>query len=268
MRARPARRAITTIIMTIEHASVLNETDQTGLSPAPAPPAGTEAVALPAVALLAWLSPSFPVGSFAFSHGLEWAVEAGDVRDLPSTTAWIGALLDGGGPHNDAILLSVAWRAVQDGNMKALTAANALAIGLSGSRERRLETAAQGTAFLETAVAAWGADALSQARGQLPAEVAYPIAVGLAAAAHQIPLAATLEAYCLAVVQNLISAAIRLNAIGQTDGQRAIAALLPQTQALAARAHRATLDDLGGASFRSDLAALRHETQYTRLFRS
>jgi urease accessory protein len=248
---------------------VFNETDETGLSPASAAPTGApEAAALPAVALLAWLSPSFPVGSFAFSHGLEWAVAAGDVRDLASAVSWIGALLDCGGPYNDAILLAVAWRAARDGDTRTLAATNGLAIGLSGSRERRLETVAQGTAFLETATAAWGTDALSHARGQLPAEVAYPIAVGLASAAHHIPLAATLDAYCLAIVQNLISAAIRLNAIGQTDGQRAIAALLPQTQALAARAHQGSLDDLGGASFRSDLAALRHETQYTRLFRS
>jgi urease accessory protein len=61
---------------------------------------------------------------------------------------------------------------------------------------------------------------------------------------------------------------VRLGIVGQTDGQRVTAALIPEIQSVAAFAHCATLDDLGGAAFRSDLAALRHETQYTRLFRS
>ena len=60
---------------------------------------------------MVWLSPSFPVGSFAFSHGIEWAVETGDVKDKDSTIAWIGALLDHGALRNDTILAAVAWQA-------------------------------------------------------------------------------------------------------------------------------------------------------------
>lgn len=230
--------------------------------------AGAAEDGMPPVALLAWLSPSFPVGSFAFSHGLEWAVEAGDIKDLATLTGWIGSLVRSGGCHNDAVVLSVCWRAMRDGDMAALEEANALAIGLSGSRERRLETVAQGNAFIEAVTAAWAAPGILKARGSISGDITYPAAVGLAAAAHAIPLAATLQTFCLAVVQNLVSAAVRLNAVGQTDGQRTIAALLPVAQALALKAHGATLDDIGGAAFRSDIAALKHETQYTRLFRS
>ncbi|HWH81555.1 MAG TPA: urease accessory UreF family protein, partial [Burkholderiaceae bacterium] len=96
----------------------------------------------------------------------------------------------------------------------------------------------------------------------------YPVAVATAAAGHGIALRTSLEAFSLALVQTLVSATIRLSALGHSDGQRAIAALLPETRKLAREAQHATLDDLGGAAFRSDIAAMRHETQYTRLFRS
>lgn len=223
---------------------------------------------LPALALMAWLSPSFPVGSFSFSHGIEWAVEAGDVRDAATTIAWIGTLLAHGGPRNDAILLANARRAMNANDLGQLAEINTLALALAGSRERRLETAAQGNAFLAAIRSAWSDPAIEPAHVPLMPDVAYPVAVAVVAAAHAIPLAATLEAFCLSIVQNLVSATIRLGAIGHTDGQRTIAALLPAAIDLAAKAQHLTLDDVGGAAFRSDIAALRHETQYTRLFRS
>ena len=98
--------------------------------------------------------------------------------------------------------------------------------------------------------------------------VAYPIAVAAAASGHGLPLGASLEAFALAQVANLVSAALRLGPIGQTDGQRIIAALLPSVRALARAARNSSLADLGGAAFRSDIAAMRHESQYSRLFRS
>ena len=243
-----------------------SEGDEPASALSPPPPATADG--LPTIALLVWLSPSFPVGSFAFSHGLEWAVESGDVRDLASLSSWLGSLVDSGGCYNDAVLLAVAWRAMGGGDMQSLEDANGLAIGLAGSRERRLETVAQGNAFLDVVIAAWGSPAIDAARARVCGDIAHPVAVAIASAAHGMPLATTLEAYCLSVVQNLVSASIRLNAIGQTDGQRAISALLPMTQVLARKAQSATIDDVGGAAFRSDIAALKHETQYTRLFRS
>jgi urease accessory protein len=98
--------------------------------------------------------------------------------------------------------------------------------------------------------------------------IAYPVAVAAAAAGHGIALREALEAFLLGFVSNLVSAAVRLGIVGQTDGQRVVAALVPAVRERASAMREATLDDLGGAAFRSDLAALRHETQYTRLFRS
>jgi len=224
---------------------------------------------LDALPLMVWLSPAFPVGSFAFSHGIEWAVQAGDVRDAETTARWIGGLLAHGGLRNDCVLAAAAWRAVSERDGRGLGDVVELALALAGSRERHLETAAQGNAFLVAVRAAWETSTVDWAADVLAGrEVAYPVAVGSTASAHGIALLSTLEMFALAVVQNLVSATIRLSTLGHTDGQRVIAALLPETRRLAQWASLSTLDDLGGSVFRSDLAALRHETQYTRLFRS
>ncbi len=218
--------------------------------------------------LMIWLSPAFPVGGFAYSHGLEWAREAGCIRDAATLAGWLGDLLALGAPRTDAILLAAAWRATRDGNRAALAEINALALALAGSAERYLETSQQGTSFMATLRAAWPASAIESVAPPPGATVAYPVAVGMAAAAHGIALDATLRAYLTALVSSLVSAAIRLSAIGQTDGQRVVASLVGIVHTGAEFAGAATLDDLGQAAFRSDLASLRHETQYTRLFRS
>lgn len=240
-----------------------------GVPPERAPSAPAPAEAAPTSAeLLVWLSPSFPVGSFAFSHGIEWAAHAGDVRDAATTIEWIGALITHGALRNDAILAACAWRAAHEQNAPALREANQLALALAGSRERLLETTAQGNAFVTTIRAAWSSPEIERVLGYLHGDIAYPVAVGAAAAGQDIPLVDTLDLFTVAILQNLVSATIRLSAIGQTDGQRVIAALLPAARTLASQCRDATLDDVGGAAFGSDLAALKHETQYTRLFRS
>ena len=215
--------------------------------------------------LLIWFSPAFPVGSFAYSHGLEWAVESGAVRDAASLQGWLSALLQHGGARNDAILFAQAWRAAHSVDAAALDDINGLALALAGARERLLETAVQGNAFVTAARAAWPCAALDG----LPAgDIAYPAAAACAAAGHGLALAAALPAFILGFTANLVSAAVRLGPIGQTDGQRVIAALLPQVRALALEAEAADLADIGGCAFIADIAAMQHETQYSRLFRS
>lgn len=224
-----------------------------------------------ALMLQAWLSPSFPVGAFAYSHGLEWAVEDGSVIDLSSLAAWLGGVLAHGGGRSDAILAAHVHRAVAAGDDAALLAAAELAAALLPTRERRLESLAQGEAFLKAVRETWPHPAIERAAGAIEAaghRVAYPVAVGLAAAAHGLPLAGTLAGFLHGFVANLASAAVRLVPLGQTDGQRAVAALHPAILAVAAEAATAGLDDVGGAALRADIASARHETQYTRLFRT
>ena len=214
--------------------------------------------------LLVWLSPSFPVGAFAYSQGLEWAVEAGCVHDAATLAAWLDDLVGHGSIRADAVLLAAAWRAPA-----TALAISELALALTPSRERRLETATQGVAFLRAVAAAWpapGLDELTSALGE--GEIAYPVAVGAAAAAHELGLGPTLEAFGLAAVGNFVSAAVRLGPIGQTEAQAIIAALCPAVTRLAAHAEGASLDDVGTCAFRADIASMRHETQYSRLFRS
>ncbi len=223
--------------------------------------------------LMTWLSPAFPVGGFSYSSGIEWAVEAGDISDAATLRGWLSAMLTDGAGFCDGVFLVHAHRAAEVGDYAALRDVAELAAAFVPSRERQLETSTQGRAFIETARAAWSSPELEQALahckdGLGQGTLVYPVAVGLVAAAHGIPLWPTLHAFLHAVVSNWISAGSRLIPLGQTDSQRVLAALEAVVAATAERASRAGLDDLGSATFRADLASLRHETQYTRLFRS
>ncbi len=218
--------------------------------------------------LFAWLSPSFPVGGYAYSHALEWAVEAGDVRDEDSLRDWLGDILVHGFARSDAILLCHAYDAAAAGNDAVLGDVNALAVALAPSGELRLETCQQGRSFLDAVMASWPHPTLDALAPALKGEVAYPAAMGLAAAAHGLPKPVVIEAFLLALIQTLVSACIRLAPVGQTAGTRVLSALAPRVSALALEVPTLTLDDVGSATFRADLGSFRHETQYTRLFRS
>jgi urease accessory protein len=232
-----------------------------GFPPSEAPDA--EAALLP---LMLWLSPAFPVGSFAYSQGLEWAVESGDIQDARSLGGRLVELLTFGAPRADAILFAECFRAGVAEDWEALAEANVFAIALANSAERRLETTAQGAAFVLATRAAWDCEPLRQL--SLEARVAYPAAVASAAAGHGLPLEASLQAFLLAQIAAAVSAVVRLGPIGQTDGQTIQATLIPRIRALAREAVGSSLTDLGSCAFRSDIAAMRHETQYSRLFRS
>jgi urease accessory protein len=217
--------------------------------------------------LMAWLSPAYPVGAFSYSSGIEWAVEAGDVTDAQTLRRWLEPVLAHGGGFCDAVFFIHAHRAAAGTDLAALHTVAELAAALAPSKERFLETTAQGRAFLEATHAAWPCAMLEWALAR-DAPIAYPVAVGIAVAGHGIALEPALAAYLQAVAANLVSAGVRLIPLGQTDGQRVLAALEPVIAETAARALACRLEDAGSAAFRADLASMRHETQYTRLFRS
>ena len=205
--------------------------------------------------LLTWLSPAFPIGSFAYSHGLEWAVEAGDVTDEATLRAWTGDVVELGSGRSDLILLRHAYRA-DAGQLGALAE---LAEAAQPCRERRDETMGQGTAFALAGLV-WGGIPLER--------VAYPVAFGALAAANGVGEDEAALGFLHAFAANLVSAAVRLVPLGQTAGLRTMAGLAPVIAAVAEATRTAGLDEIGGACFRSDIAAMRHETQYTRLFRT
>ncbi len=222
--------------------------------------------------LLSWLSPGFPVGAFAHSNGLEWAIDAGWVTDRAALEAWLAILLEEGAGWNDAVLFTYAHRAVENEDRGALHAVAELAAAAHPSLERRIEALSQGAAFLRIARATAAAPALSLLDDWPESELAYCVAVGTLAAGHGIDLVAALTAYLHGFVANLVSAAQRLVPLGQTDGQRAIAALKPAVARTVRRAAALPDDDpfraLASATLRADLASMLHETQYTRLFRT
>jgi urease accessory protein len=222
-------------------------------------------------ALLAWLSPSFPVGAFTWSHGLETAVELGLIHDRDSLTAWVGWIVEEGAGRLDADGLRESWQAVRDGDQARLCAVADEVAAQRGTAETALEASAQGAAFLRAVIDGWPAPGQAEARDALTQagiEVAYPVAVGIAAACHGVPLRPVLSAFLHAAGANLISAGVRLVPLGQTDGQRALAALVPVFRRAAEAALTRPWDDRGSAAPMVDWTSMRHETQYTRLFRS
>ncbi|MGO9400736.1 MAG: urease accessory protein UreF [Xanthobacteraceae bacterium] len=217
---------------------------------------------------MAWLSPAYPIGAFSYSSGIEWAVEAGDIKDAQTLQQWLAVMLADGGGFCDALFFVHAHRAVAGADDVALRAVAELAAAFVPSRERFLETTAQGRAFIDATRAAWPCPALMRLETAWTGAVALPVAVGVACAGHGIACETALPAFLQALTANWISAGVRLIPLGQTDGQRVLAALETIVAATAARALATPLDDIGSAAFRADVATMRHETQYTRLFRS
>jgi urease accessory protein len=215
------------------------------LAPWPAPDA--------LLTLAAWLSPGYPTGAFAWSHGLEQAVALDEVRDAASLRHWLAALIAHGAGRSDVVLLARAWRDPEDPEPAQLARA------LQPSAERRRESEAQGAAFARTTGAV---------RGHSGEPAPYPVALGRAASREGLPLRETAALYLHAFGANLVSAAVRLVPLGQTEGQAVLADLAPLCLAVADAAIEADPEDLGGACLRADLAAMLHETQETRLFRS
>jgi len=216
--------------------------------------------------LMAWLSPSYPVGAFAYSHGIEWAVEDGRIRDEATLADWIGGIVRFGAGWSDAVLFSETYAC--DGDAAALGALNTFAVALAPSSERHLEMTAQGTAFIKATKDAWAWDGVEDIKASLGTEIAYSVAVAAAAHGHGIDKAPAIHAYLHGFAANLVSAGVRLIPLGQSAGQRVLAGLEIVIDETAAAALEATLDDVGGIAVLSDIAAMQHETQYTRLFRS
>lgn len=229
----------------------------------------TELSASQALLLAAWLSPSFPVGAFSYSHGLETAVEKGLVRGEADLQDWLADLLAFGSGRNEAILFRLAWRAADD--PERLCEIARLAASLRGSAELALESEAQGDAFLRTVLAAWPDARLGDLEAAMRADgtaVTMPVAAAACCRCHGLPEMGSLTLYLHAFIANLVSAGVRLIPLGQTAGQRVTAGLEGGLLALVAETRDAAIEDIGSAGVMAEICAMQHEIQYTRLFRS
>ncbi len=217
--------------------------------------------ALALIRLQAWLSPAFPTGAFAYSHGLEMAIADGLIDDGSEFQQWLEALLSHGPGWNDAVMLAESWRLANSGGdifeVAELAAANCTSQG------RYLETTAQGAAFVKAA-GAWQA----VREFEVPETCPLPVAVGAVSGIHDVALASALSAFLHAYISNLIQAALRLMPLGQQQGVALISELEKTVISTAERTAKSTLDDLGSASMMADIAGQRHETLSPRIFRS
>jgi urease accessory protein len=221
--------------------------------------------------MLAWFSPSFPIGAFSYSHGLETAVATGKVHDRETLRRWIAAILTNGAGRMDADTLRDAHRAASQRDLEALTAVNRRGVAFRATSEMALETTGQGEAFLTTCRAAWPEpflDRWAEMLGQGSEAPCHAAAVGAAAARADISPGWAMTAYLHAMAANLVLAGLRLGIVGQTDGQRIIATLEPVVGTAVTRALTRDSSVFGGAALAVDLASMAHETQYSRLFRS
>ena len=229
---------------------------------------------LPPVSLLrmqSWLSPAFPTGSYSYSHGIEWAIEARHIHDRESFVDWLEADLRYGSGRNEAIFFIEAWRSAANDDRGKLLEIAELAAAFRGTSEFALETSQQATACLATLRRVWPdplIESLSELLSGLRIAPVFSIILGVRAARQDIPATLALPAFLQSYLANLVTAGVRLVPLGQTDGQLGIAELEPAVLAVAAQAEQATIHDLGSAAFMVDLASASHETQYTRLFRS
>lgn len=221
--------------------------------------------------LLTWLSPAFPIGSYSYSHGIEYAVATDLIVDAPGLRAWIESILRHGSGRTDAILLGEAWRAERDRDEQKLENILEWAEAFRGTAELALESGAQGRAFLQGVRAAWPhphLDALLKLAAKSDRAIAYAVAFGVAAAALGIDLGLARLAFLQAFAAALVSAGVRLIPLGQSDGLRVLAGLEETGRAVAEETADLGLRHLAAATWMVDWTSARHETQYTRLFRS
>jgi urease accessory protein len=204
--------------------------------------------------LVQWLSPAFPTGAFAYSHGLERVIAAQDVTDAPTFEHWLRNILHHGAGWQDAVLLTHALTEGADHD-----ALDALARALAPSAERLQESAEQGAAF---------ARMVSGLTGRPLKSRMLPIAIGEAVAPLTLPPRQVAQLYLQTFASNLCTIATRHVPLGQTEGQRVLARLLQEIELLGTRAALASLDDLGSCALAADLAAFQHETQDVRIFRT
>ena len=203
--------------------------------------------------LAQWLSPAFPLGSFAFSHGLETAINEGHIADATSLRDWLAEVLTHGSGRTDGALLV---HVLAGGDPAE---ADALARALAPAPERADESLIQGRAFLATTNALLGT---------AHADLTLPVALGLQARSLDLPAKLVVAFYLQNFAANLVLGAVRLIPLGQTEGQRVIADLAPAIEALAGDLAQGGEDALWSSAFGSDLAAMAHEYQEVRLFRS
>jgi urease accessory protein len=205
------------------------------------------------ITVMQWLSPAFPIGGFAYSHGLEWAINKGYVSNREELQKWVSDLLEYGSLKNDAILIKLVLKGSDPKEI------NEIAMALCPANERLSETQLQGSAFCKIMREVWSLEI---------DDLTLPIALALAAKNENIDQNLVVPAYLHSFCSNLISVAMRLIPIGQTDGQKTLRELSPLISDSVRAVAKSDKDDLGSACFLSDVSAMQHEYLQPRVFKT
>lgn len=217
------------------------------------------------IRLLQLTSPALPVGAYTYSQGLEWAAEAGTVKDEATALAWIGDCLEFGIARFEAVYLAHMLAAWTQCDTSRLARLDEEFIASRESAELRAETAQMGysLARLLTDLGVFPTASLA-----VFSQPSFPLAWSCAASAWSVPVQDAVAGYLWAWAENQVMAAVKTVPLGQTAGQRVLMALGQRIPALAETAAVAGLDTTHNYLPAFAIACSCHETQYTRLFRS
>lgn len=238
----------------------------TAANAAPPRVAGGDAVAL--VRLLQLASPALPIGGYSYSQGLEWMIACGAVGDAPTARQWIGDVLEHVLARGEA---AVIWRllgACARGDVAGFVEWNAWFRASRETRELRAETEQMGSSLVQLVADLGLFDDALGATARAAAPVTLPAAFALAAHAFAIPVDSALTGFLVAWLENQVLVAVKALPLGQVAGQRLLYALGARIPAVAGVAIALHDDDVASFAPGIALASARHETQYSRLFRS
>ena len=210
-------------------------------------------------------SPALPIGAFHFSQGLEYAVEAGWVKDEIDALDWIGGVARDAIATLDLPVLLRLHRACLLGDADSLQRWSRFLLAARETEELRAEDRHMGAALARILRELGAGDSLSN---QHPAELGYAAMFAVACTRWNIPENEALPAYAWTWAENQVLAAVKLVPLGQTAGQRILHSLVPLLERLATQALNIEDEDIGACAIMQGLASARHESQYTRLFRS
>ena len=198
-----------------------------------------------------WFSPSFPIGSYSFSHGLESMIENKLIKDKQEINDYIKSILYHGTCKNEIILIKFAYKGLE---------LNDFALSLCSSKERKIETLAMGNNFRKILKDSW--------QYELPENTAYPVAIGIAANFFKLPLKLTVISFLQSFISNLINICVKHIPIGQKIGQDCLINSFALIREVVKKNESCTLDDIGGICFNSDIHSIKHENLKTRIYKT
>lgn len=215
--------------------------------------------------LMHLISPTLPIGSFTYSQGIEWAVEAAWIQEVNQLEAWLSSQLQANITQLELPLLKRMYAALIEHDLASLEHWIAIANANRETAELLLEEKNRGRALTDLLIAL----EIPEAVGLKPLLSQSQVAAFALASVHwQIPIEQAAYGYAWSWLENLVLAAVKIIPLGQTQGQKTLQHMTPQLLQAVEQGLQIVDENIGASLFALAIASSRHETQYTRLFRS